>query len=84
VVSELIQILEKKHAFLSVMLESIEKAIENMEDKKTPEEIYNTLVTFFGEFPTRAILQEVADERNLGIKVKDRKSAIEGIKLLTD
>ncbi|WP_231855806.1 hypothetical protein [Thermococcus peptonophilus] len=45
-VSELIRVLKDKHAFLSVMLESIEMAIEHMEEQGTPEEIYNTLVTF--------------------------------------
>ncbi|NJF24789.1 hypothetical protein [Thermococcus sp. Bubb.Bath] len=81
-VSELIRVLKEKYSFLSVMLESIERAIADIEGGKNPEEIYYTLTTFLGEFPTRAILQKLADEKGLGIKVKDKESAVEAIKML--
>lgn len=81
--SELVKALKEKYSFLSVMLESIERAIEDIEEGKNPEEIYYALTTFLGEFPTKAILQKLADERGLGIKVKDKESAIEVIKMLS-
>ncbi|WP_054839474.1 hypothetical protein [Thermococcus sp. JCM 11816] len=82
--SELIRILKEKHSFLSVMLESIERAISNIkEGKNPPEEVYYALTTFLGEFPTKAMLQKLADEKGLGIKVKDKESAIEVIKKLS-
>ncbi|BAD86119.1 hypothetical protein TK1930 [Thermococcus kodakarensis KOD1] len=81
--SELIRILKEKHSFLSVMLESIERAISNIEEGKNPEEVYYALTTFLGEFPTKAMLQKLADEKGLGIKVKDKESAIEVIKRLS-
>lgn len=82
-VSELIRVLKEKYTFLSVMLESIERAIGDIEEGKNPEEIYYTLITFLGEFPTKAMLQKLADEKGLGIKVKDMRSAIEVIKRLS-
>lgn len=82
-VSELVKVLKEKYSFLSVMLESIERAIGDIEEGKNPEEVYYTLTTFLGEFPTKAILQKLADEKGLRIKVKDKESAIEVIKRLS-
>jgi hypothetical protein len=82
-VSEIIRVLKEKYSFLSVMLESIERAISDIEESRDPEEVYYTLTTFLGEFPTKAILQNLADEKGLGIKVKDKESAIEVIKRLS-
>jgi hypothetical protein len=81
--SELVKAPKEKYSFLSVMLESIERAIGDIEEGKNPEEVYYALTTFLGEFPTRAILQKLADEKGIGIKVKDKESAIEVIKMLS-
>ncbi|MBP1911460.1 hypothetical protein [Thermococcus stetteri] len=80
--SELIRVLKEKYSFLSVVLETIERAIGAIEEGKDPEEVYYTLITFLGEFPTKAMLQKLADEKGLGIKVKDKESAVEVIKRL--
>lgn len=81
--SELVKVLKERYSFLSVMLESIERAIGDIERGKNPEEVYYALTTFLGEFPTKAILQKLADEKDLGIKVGDKESAIEVIKRLS-
>ncbi|ASJ02639.1 hypothetical protein A3L09_04875 [Thermococcus profundus] len=80
--NEIVKALKEKYSFLSLMLDSIEGAISGLEKGKDPEDVYHTLVTFLGEFPTRAMLQKLADEEGLNIKVKDKESAIEVIKLL--
>ncbi|AIU69638.1 hypothetical protein TEU_04400 [Thermococcus eurythermalis] len=79
---ELMDMLKRKYNFLSIMLESVDRAMEELENGENPEEIYNTLVTFLGEFPTRRMLQGIADEKNMNIRVRTREDAIRVIKAL--
>lgn len=79
---ELMDMLKRKYGFLSIMLESVDLAMRELEKSEDPEEVYSTMVTFLGEFPTRRMLQSIAEEKNLRIKVKTREDAINVIKLL--
>jgi len=77
---ELLDILKERYDFLSMMVESVGQAIGELQESKDPERIYEVLVTFLGEFPTRRILQKIADEKNMNIRVKTREDAIKVIR----
>ncbi|WP_048811047.1 hypothetical protein [Thermococcus gammatolerans] len=79
---ELMEILKRKYQFLGTMLESVDLTIRELKRSGDSEEVYNTMITFLGEFPTKRMLQIIAEEKNLGIKVKTREDAINVIKLL--
>ncbi len=79
----ILEALKKKYDFLSLMLQSLEGAIDGVSGETDPDEVYETLVKYMGEFPTRAMLQKIADERGLGIRIRERKDAIRTIDFLS-
>ncbi len=79
---ELIDMLKGRYEFLSMMIESVGQAIGELQESKDPERIYEALVKFLGEFPTRRILQKIADEKNMNIRVKSREDSIRVIKAI--
>lgn len=79
---EILEALKTKYEFLSIMLQSLEGAMEDISREKDPKEIYGMLVKYIGEFPTRAMLQKMADEKGLNIRVRTEEDAIRVIELL--
>jgi len=79
----ILEALKLKYDYLSIMLQSLEGAMGDISKEKDPEKIYGTLVEYIGEFPTKAILQKMADEKGLGIRIRARADAVRAIELLS-
>ncbi|NJE05814.1 hypothetical protein E3E36_06585 [Thermococcus sp. M36] len=81
---EILAVLKRKYGFLSIILESIGQAVRELEKNDDPEEIYRTMTVFLGEFPTKKILQDIADEKGLGIRVRTTEDALTVIRSLKE
>lgn len=79
---ELVDMLRKKYEFLSIMLNAIVHALEELKISGDAEEVYNTMPRFLGEFPRRKMIQSIAEEKDLTINVKTKEDAIRVIKSL--
>ncbi|ASJ06461.1 hypothetical protein [Thermococcus pacificus] len=79
----ILEVLKTKYDFLSIMLQGLEGAIEDISNETDPHEVYRTLVRYLGEFPTRAMLQKMADEKGLGIRVRTEEDVIRAIELVS-
>jgi len=81
---ELLTILRGRYRFLRSMMDAMELTINRMGEENDPEKVYEIMKNFLGEFPTRRMLQEIADEKGLKIKVRTEEDAIAIIKHLQD
>ncbi|MDV3104511.1 hypothetical protein [Thermococcus waiotapuensis] len=79
----ILEALKLKYDFLSIMLQSLEGAMGDISKETDPREVYQTLVKYVGEFPTRAMLQKMADEKGLGIRIRTEEDAIKAVELLS-
>ncbi len=81
---EILAVLKRKYSFLNIILESIGQTMRELEKNEDPEEIYRTMRVFLGEFPTKKILQDIADEKGLGIKVRTTEDALTVLRTLRE
>ncbi|NJE00745.1 hypothetical protein [Thermococcus sp. JdF3] len=81
---EIIKILRRKHSFLSAMIEGVEYAMKELEEESKPEKIYSTLTVFLGEFPTKKLIQDLADENGIEVRVRTKEDALTVLRSLRE
>ncbi|WP_258083176.1 hypothetical protein [Thermococcus thermotolerans] len=79
---EVLKTLRRKHSFLSAMIECVEYAMKELEGQEDPESVYKTLTMFLGEFPTKKLIQDLANENGIRVRVRTREDALNVLRSL--